>query len=374
MTTLQSTGRPAPETPFEPGRTGLSGRLRDAHGLSLPARLLVAAVVLAVGWVSVGGASSSDLFMLTTIVVWALIATSLNIVVGFVGQLALSSGFFFALGAYVGVLGTGRWEWPGWLSLLVALGGSAVLAGLLGMVIFRTRALYFALITTGVSLVAYELSFAWSSVTGGAAGISTAGPVEEGGISRPFDLGVVAIEEPEAYFRLGLVALVLLVLGLTVVLRRREGASWRAVREDDALAASVGIDVARRKRIAYIVSSTLIGGVGVYYGHWAGFITPDSFTFADAAFAPLAMVVIGGSGTLLGPILGATVVAGFPEVFRDLRDYSILLYGAILLAAMMIAPRGIVGLAKDGVRGLAGRRAARGERRATTANGDERRD
>src|SRR3546814_1485315 len=98
-------------------------------------------------------------------------------------------------------------------------------------------ALYFALITSGISLVAYELSFAWSDLTGGAAGISTAGPLSEGGIARPFDLGIVSLEEPEAYFRFGLVALCVLVVALTVVVRRREGASWRAVREDDALAA-----------------------------------------------------------------------------------------------------------------------------------------
>jgi branched-chain amino acid transport system permease protein len=355
MTTLQTSERP-PATPGPVRSPSALWRMRDAHGLAFPVRLAVAAAVVIGGWFVADGASSSDLFMLTTIVVWALIASSLNIVVGFIGQLALSSGFFFALGAYVGVLGTGRWEWPGWLSLGVALVASAALAGGLGLVIFRTKALYFALITTGVSLVAYELSFAWSDVTGGAAGVSTAGPVEEGGLIRPFDLGMVSLDEPQAYFRFGLVALVLLVLGLSIVLRRREGASWRAVREDDALAASVGIDVARRKRVSYIVSSTLIGGVGVFYGHWAGFITPDSFTFADAAFAPLAMVVIGGAGTLAGPVIGAAIVAGFPEMFRDLRDLSILVYGLILLAAMMLAPRGLVGLAKDLVRRVAGRR------------------
>lgn len=317
-------------------------------------------MVVGIGWTISGNATSSDLFMLTTIVVWALVATSLNIMVGFVGQLNLATGFFFALGAYIGVLGTGKWEWPGWLSMLAAIALSAALAAILGLVIFRTKALYFALITSGISLVAYELSFAWSDLTGGAAGISTAGPLSEGGIARPFDLGIVSLEEPEAYFRFGLVALCVLVVALTVVVRRREGASWRAVREDDALAASIGINVARRKRVAFIVCSTLTGAIGVFYGHWAGFITPEAFTFGDAAFAPLAMVVIGGAGTFAGPILGAVIVAGFPELFRDLRDYSHLLYGGILLLAMMLAPGGLVGLAKDGVRRLARRRGQEG--------------
>lgn len=333
------------------------GWLRDEFGLTFPVRTVLAVVAVVVGWLLAGNASSGDLFMLTTIVVWALVASSLNIILGFVGQLSLASGFFFAFGAYVGVLGTGRWEWPGWLSLVVAVLGSALLAAVLGLVIFRTKALYFALITSGISLIAYELSFTWSDLTGGAAGISTAGPVELGGFVKPFDLGVVSLATPEEYFRFGLVALVLLVLALSVVLRRREGASWRAVREDDALAASVGINVVRRKRVAFIVSSTLIGAVGVFYGHWAGYITPDSFTFADAAFAPLAMVVIGGAGTLAGPVIGAVVVAGFPEMFRDLRDYSILVYGAILLTMMMIAPRGVVGLAKSFVSSIVRRRA-----------------
>src|SRR3546814_10116940 len=79
----------------------------------------------------------------------------------------------------IGGLGTGKWEWPGWLSMLAAIALSAALAAILGLVIFRTKALYFALITSGISLVAYELSFAWSDLTGGAAGISTAGPLSE---------------------------------------------------------------------------------------------------------------------------------------------------------------------------------------------------
>src|SRR3546814_14055271 len=108
-------------------------------------------------------------------------------------------------------------------------------------------ALYFALITSGISLVAYELSFARSDLTGGAAGISTAGPLSEGGIARPFDLGIVPLEEPEAYLRFGLVAPRLAVVALTVVGRRRGGASCQSVGADDARAAPIAIKDPRRQ-------------------------------------------------------------------------------------------------------------------------------
>jgi branched-chain amino acid transport system permease protein len=277
----------------------------------------------------------------------------LNIVVGYAGQLSLSNGGFLALGAYLGVLGTGRWEWPGLLTFAVAGVSAFVVSLLLSTVIFRARGLHFALLTTGISLIAYNVLVVWRPVTGGVAGLSTAGPVEEGGIVRPLDLGVVEVGSEQDYFIAMLVALVLLLLATTLLRRRKTGLSWQAIRDDEVLAASVGVRVDGGKRAAYVTSSVLVTVVGVVFGHWLGYVTPDTFGFAEASFAPLAMVIIGGRGTVLGPVVGALVVAGTPEYSRGLEDVSVLAYGVILLLVVLVAPKGIVGLLSGGYERIA---------------------
>jgi len=316
-------------------------------GLPLVARIGVAIVVIVVGMLIAPSLSSQDLYIGTAILAWSLVASSLNIVVGYAGQLNLAQGGFLAVGAYVGVLGTGRWHWAGLLTLAVAAGSAYVVATLLGRIIFRAKGLHFALLTTGITIVVYNILIVWTDVTGGAAGISTAGPIEEGGVISPLTVLGVSIESAVDWFRVMLICLVLLVLALTVVNRRKRGVSWRAIRDNEVLGASVGVDVAKGKRSAFVASSVLASVVGVLYGHWLGFITPGSFNFAEASFGPLAMVIIGGAGTLLGPIIGAVIVIGAPEMFRDLDSVSTLVYGAVLLLVVILAPKGIVGVVKE---------------------------
>lgn len=330
-------------------RTGL---WCDKVGLRLWARLLIGAAAIA-GTIALSGElTRADVYLYGTLAAWALIACSLNLVVGYAGQLNLSSGAFLALGAYIGVLGTGRYDWPGWKSLLIAgliaLGVSLVL----GLIIFRARGLHFALLTAGVSIIGYNLVLLWKDKTGGAAGISSAGPIEEGGIARPFVLGPIELSEEVHYLRAMVMVLVVMLIATTVLVRRKMGLSWQATRDDEVLAASVGVKVARSKRSAFATSSVLISLVGVLYGHWLGFVSPGSFDFATAAFEPLAMVIIGGAGTLVGPVIGALVVVGLPELFDGLEDYSTLVYAALLLIVVMVAPRGVVGVAESGGRRL----------------------
>ncbi|MEQ3552665.1 branched-chain amino acid ABC transporter permease [Pseudonocardia nematodicida] len=303
---------------------------------------------------------NSTVHLITEISIWACVAVSLHLVVGYAGQLSLASGAFLALGAYIGARATGFWGWPGLLTIAVAAVVAALLALLIALVIFRARGLYFALLTAGISLVAHGVIVNWSSVTGGAGGMSTGGPLADGGLPGALTLGPVAIESADDYLVAAVGFLAVLVLGLSVLMRRRVGESWKAIREDDVLAASVGVDVVRQKQAVFVLSSVLITLSGVLYAHWIGFVSPESFTFAHAAFEPIAMIMIGGLGTVAGPIVGAAVVAGLPEMLRDAEHYSVLVYGVLLLAVVMVAPRGIVGLVTTGLAAVR-RRLRRGE-------------
>ena len=329
--------------------------LWDDFGMRFRWRLLLAAIATTAVIVIGSSANSHGQYVITAVLMWALVASCLNLVFGLAGQLALGQGAFLTLGAYIGVLGTGRFGWSGWLSLAVAGLAAGVLTWLLGAVIFRARGLYFALLTTGLALVAYEVVGVWTPVTGGTAGISTSGPIELGGAAKPLTLEPLTIEEPIDYLALGAVLLAALCVAVSVIRRRKTGASWMAIREDEVLAASVGIAVAREKRIAFTAASVTVAMVGVVFGHWLGYILPENFTFAGASFGPLAMVVIGGSGTVLGPIIGAAVVAGMPEIFRDLQELSTFAYGAILLLVMLVMPGGIIGLVRTGTNRLTDR-------------------
>lgn len=316
------------------------------RGLPLWLRVLLAAAVPVAGALLAPELRNSTVHLVTEICIWACVAVSLHLVVGYAGQLSLASGAFLALGAYTGARATGFWGWPGLLTIAV--------------VIFRARGLHFALLTAGISLVAYNVLINWSSATGGAGGMSTGGPLAEGGLPGALTLGPIEIRSADDFLVAVVTFLAVILLGVSVLMRRRTGESWKAIREDDVLAASVGVDVVRQKQVVFVLSSVLIALVGVIYAHWIGFVSPESFTFAQASFEPVAMIVIGGLGSLAGPVVGAVIVVGLPEYLRDAERFAVLIYGLLLLSVVMIAPRGVVGLLRSGASALV--RAVRGRK------------
>lgn len=328
--------------------TGLLRRLRitDPHGLGVTGRTALLVIVIALTWLAGQLLTERWAYTLTSIATAALWATCLNIVVGYTGQLNLSLGAFLALGAYIGTLATGSWGWSGLAILLAVAAIAGASSFVLSLVVFRARGLHFALLTAGLSLITANVLVTWTDVTGGSAGLSTGGPITGGGLPKPLAIGPFVLDATRDYL-LGTVVLLCIVMWVTaLLLRRREGAGWVAVREDEWLSASVGIRVKNRKRVAFILCSTFAALGGVIYAHWIGYITPGMFSFTEASFDPLAMVVIGGGGTAIGPILGSLVVAGLPEMFRGLEKISILIYGIVLLGVVMASPRGVVGIAE----------------------------
>ena len=338
--------RNSADTPTRPSR------FRDQRGLSLAARAVVSVLIISGAVALAPAISEKSLYTLTIVAMAAIWATCLNLSVGFTGQLNLSLGAFIALGAYIGGLGTGQWGWNGLTVIAVALTSAFLLSALASLVIFRAKGLQFALLTAGFSLIVYNVLVSWTPVTGGSTGISTGGSFTTGALPRPFDLGLISIDGTRPYFIAIMVFLTGVVLLSTILIRTTEGKGWLAVREDEALSASVGIRVMNRKRSAFILSSVLAALSGVLYAHWLGYITPDFFTFNQTSFNPLAMVVIGGAGTIAGPLLGALVVAGLPEVIRGLADYSVLIYGLALLIVLMTSPGGLMAIGRTGVQRL----------------------
>jgi branched-chain amino acid transport system permease protein len=266
-------------------------------------------------------------------VLQAILAVSLNLVLGYGGLIALGHMGFYAIGAYATALLVLHLGAPFLVTLPLAGGLSAASAWLLARPILRLRGHYFAMAMVAFSEVVRLVAYNWDSVTRGASGLP--------GVARPSLLGWTAVTNRDNYY-LGLLLLVLAVLGVQRFVRSPLGVSLVAARDDDRAAASVGIDVARVRTRALAFAAFMAGAAGAFYAHYTTFVSVEPFLF-NHMIEVLAMVAIGGIGTLAGPIVGAVLLTLLPEALRDLAAFRMVLYGILLILVIGLRPRGLVG-------------------------------
>jgi branched-chain amino acid transport system permease protein len=269
------------------------------------------------------------LTLLFLVLVNVALASSLNLITGFAGQVSIGHIAFYAIGAYTAALLSAGWGFDLWLTLPAAALVSLAAGVLIGAPSLRVEHDFLAIVTLGLGLVVQGLALNLD-VTGGPYGIS--------GVRRAF-------EGPRAVAGYAAVAGGLAALSVATVWRIRDsriGTALMALR-DDALAAEVaGIHTARYKVLAFALGGALSGAAGALYAHYATFVSAESFDLA-ASVSVLAMVVVGGLGTLAGPVLGAAILTLLPELMRFTAEYRMLLYGLMLVAIMRYLPRGILG-------------------------------
>jgi branched-chain amino acid transport system permease protein len=269
------------------------------------------------------------LTLLFLVLVNVALASSLNLITGFAGQVSIGHIAFYAIGAYTAALLSVGWGWGLWLTLPAAALVSLAAGMLIGAPSLRVEHDFLAIVTLGLGLVVQGLALNLDF---------TGGPYGIGGVRRAF-------EGPRGVAGYAAVAGGLAALSVATVWRirgSRIGTALMALR-DDALAAEVaGIHTARYKVLAFALGGALAGAAGGLYAHYATFVSPESFDLA-ASVSVLAMVVVGGLGTLAGPVLGAVVLTLLPELMRFTAEYRMLLYGLMLVAIMRYLPRGILG-------------------------------
>lgn len=284
-------------------------------------------------------------------VLQAILAVSLNLVLGYGGLIALGHMGFYAIGAYATALLVLHLGAPFLVTLPLAGGLSALVAWLLARPILRLRGHYFAMAMVAFSEVVRLVAYNWDSVTRGASGLP--------GIARPTLLGWTAVSNRDNYY-VGLTLLVLAVFGVQRFVRSPLGVSLVAARDDDRAAASVGIDVARVRTRTLAFAAFMAGAAGAFYAHYTTFVSVEPFLFSHM-IEVLAMVAIGGIGTLAGPIVGAIVLTLLPEALRDLAAFRMVLYGVLLILVIGLRPRGLVGGWPDVIgRVLSGKRGVKG--------------
>jgi branched-chain amino acid transport system permease protein len=269
--------------------------------------------------------------ILITILIYAMLAHSLNIITGHAGQISLGHAAFFGIGAYISALLYTEAGFPFWVSVPLAAIGAAIVGALLGIPCLRVRDDFLAITTMGINFVV-EAIFLYIPFFGGAMGI--------GGIDLPKWFGR-EMTKPE-YFVLILVVFVLLLFLDRRLGRSWIGLAWASIREDEQAAGSMGVDVVRFKVLAFVLGSAIAGLAGGFYAHFLTFIMPQNFGFGQSIVI-LSMVVFGGIGTRWGPVVGAVFLGVLPEVSRPIMEYRILIYGVLLLAMMRFQPGGLLG-------------------------------
>ena len=272
-------------------------------------------------------------FVIATFAITALAGVGLNVLIGLTGRVSFGHAGFCALGAYAAAILMTRYGWPLPLVLPVAAMLAAVAGFLLAIPALRVRGPYLAMVTIAFGLIVENLIVEMRSVTGGQNGIMGIPGLTMAGRSYG-ERGIAVL------------SLLLLAAGLWAYARLAEGPwghAMRAVRDSDVAAESIGIDPLRVRVVAFAVSAFFAGLAGALTAPLSGFVTPSSFHFGQSILFVL-VVLLGGSGRTAGPVWGALVVVLLPEMLSGLAEYRLLIFGALLLLVLWIAPEGVAGL------------------------------
>ena len=262
----------------------------------------------------------------------------LNVVFGYAGQHAFGHPVFFGVGAYASALLATDAAWPVGLAIPAGAIVTGALSALIGFPSFRLRGIYFGVATIAFSYVIYIIAQNWIDLTRGPMGIPSIPPLwvlpadNVLGLNRDVQNRIVVV----------------VFLGVTIwvlarLLRSPMGRAWIAIRENETLAASVGISALRYQMLAFVLGAALAGLGGGFYAHYVGFVSPTELGFHYIGVIFI-MLIAGGAGTLAGPLIGSVVFGVLPELLRVAEMGRNLLLGLILLLCIALLPEGLVGL------------------------------
>jgi branched-chain amino acid transport system permease protein len=266
-----------------------------------------------------------------------MLASSLNLILGYAGQLNLGQTAFYGIGAYVSTLLiklAGLGFWPAVLCGALGAGAAGVV---LSMFAVRLKGHYLGIASLGFALITYEVLMNWVDLTQGPLGIYGVLP------PPPLDLpGLGRIRFSNAlplFYLVAAIAVAVYAL-LDSLVRSPIGATLRAIREDEVSAAALGINCPLWKMFAFGVGSLIAGLAGGFYAPFVGTLVPDAF-FITESFTILAMAIVGGLGAMAGPVIGAVLLTVLPELLRGIGDLRLMIYGLALTLVVLFLPGGI---------------------------------
>jgi branched-chain amino acid transport system permease protein len=275
--------------------------------------------------------------IMIVVLLYAVLASSLNLIVGYIGQLSLAHAAFLGIGAYWSTILTIDYGWNIWVAMASA-GIAAALAGVvIGAITLRLEGHYFVLITLAFAEVLRLVALNWVEVTRGPLGFPNvpAPSLNLFGLAR-FDFSSKA---HFYYLILGLVAVNLYVSYRFV--QSNMGRAAVAIRENRQLAQSVGINPFRYALLAFVIGAFFAGLSGAFYAHYITYVGPDVFGFAFTV-TMLIMIIVGGKATIVGPVLGAAIIAVLLEELRFAKEVRLSIFGILLILCVLFFPNGLV--------------------------------
>lgn len=300
---------------------------------SKPARFILAVVIAAALFLAGSQSGPYQAQIATLTAIYVILASSLNLLLGYSGLLSLGHQAFFGFGAYFSAYVTTELDLFMPVGLVGAAAAGFVAAWLIGRITLRLRAAFFVIATFAVAGICRQVALNWVDVTGGPVGLA--------GIP-PLGFGDVEFLEPTATFPICFVIAAICVLFVSRLAKSGLGYSLRGMAENENLARAVGIDTARHANLAFSIGGAMAAVAGSLYAHTVGFISPEVFEFS-IMINTLLMVIGGGVGTVLGPVVGAIIFTQLPESLRFIDEWRLVLYGAILVLLVRFLPRGLWG-------------------------------
>jgi branched-chain amino acid transport system permease protein len=261
----------------------------------------------------------------------AIVCVGLNLLVGYAGQISLGHAGFFGLGAYGSALLAARYGWPPLLALATATSGVALLAFVVGRPILRLKGHYLAMATLGLGIIVAIVIATEDGITGGPDGMAV----------PPLTLAGFALQGERTWYWIAGGCLVGAVWLATNLIASPTGRALRALHGSEIAAQLAGIDSARHKLTAFVVSAVFAAFAGGLAAFYAGFVTPAKASFLHS-IELVTMVVFGGMASTFGAVVGAAVLTVLPQLLTSLKDYEMVVFGALLMATMIFFPRGVV--------------------------------
>ena len=278
----------------------------------------------------------------TTIFMFVALAQAWNIIGGFTGYASFGQVVFFGLGGYTTAVVMYHWQLSFWLAFVLSGLLAAAFGALIGLPLLRLKGHYFAIATLGVAEGMREVVTNLPDITGGGAGIT---------VPTVGAKATTAYLGNDGFYVLFLILAALAVLVGGLVSRSKFGFALRAINQDEDAAGSMGVNTTRAKVAAFALSGFLVGLVGAAYAFQQVTIFPERLFDVDITVLMVVMVVIGGSGTVLGPLLGAVALQFLSEYLRQhYTDLHTFILGAIIIVAVILLPQGAVNYAREAAR------------------------
>lgn len=266
--------------------------------------------------------------------IYAIVATSLDILFGYTGQISLGHAGLFAIGAYVSTLLTTKLGLPSLLSLVLGSGAAALVGALIAFPASKLVKHFLSLLMIAFGQIVYLIINSWTEVTGGSLGIMNIPYLNLFGLEIDTNLkGAIMIW----------IILVFVLIAKHRIIHSRIGNAFIAIRENTVAARGLGINVRKYKVMAFAISAAMTGLAGGLYAFLRGFISPETFNGTQSLLF-MTMLLFGGITTIAGPVIGSVVLLLFKEVFQSFSIYQGLIYALFMLLVLFFFPKGLVGI------------------------------